>query len=1056
MRHILRSRASIHMGAFDRGLHRSRLVGAQLGLSLLMLFAVSMHAQVTTVAVQGRIYDSTGAAIPQAGVTAANAATGLTRDVTASATGDYVISTLPPGDYTVTAEKAGFQKQAKRIRLDIGAAGSLDFTLAPGQVAQEVNVEDVGEVAEPTRTMISSVISQNEIHDLPVNGRQFIDFALLAPGVTIGDTTSGSTDVIIEPVTKLSFAGQNIHYNFVAIDGADNMSTASGIQKTTPSQDAVSEFRVINTDYSTEFGRAVGGIVNIITKSGTNDFHGSVYEFFRHDKMDAKNALAAAGGFNKLRQNQFGVTLGGPIVKDKTFVFANYEGQRHSESPFYNSTVLQNIAAINAVKVNTFGLPPENLFVTRTINYDNFLVKLDHNFNTHNSMFVRYFFNDNRATNLSPLNDGFDLPSGFKNNNFRDQSLVGNLTSVISSSLVNQLSLQYAHRFFDFPTTSTQPHLEVSNVFTLGVNRGNPDFYEEGRFEIVDSVTKTLGRHTLMFGGDYNHVNTTESFPLFYPFEADFGSLSAFLGTDFVGAPHPFVIFFERFDKASGFNEPTFNTSVYQGSAISSAVRNEARGELGHTYQGAFIQDKWRVSNNLTVNYGLRWEGENWPKAAINSPNKNFDPRAGFSYALGTSRNVVLRAGGGLFHGTIPSPLLMCQLPSCGGVIGKFPGRENIQDNLNANTRLSAFGSDPFTMATAFSQMVGPSLTTATYPAGALDATIVRFAQNHRPPYGAQMSASLEFQPTRDTVVDITGLHVRSIHLGSFYNVNQPNPSGQLPFHDSRGDLGLKNMYCANFPCFPPVIAPGVRCAVFTGCPVPAGFVGFAVDFEADSRWDAQWDGLLVTFNKRVTHHFGFGTSYTWGKGIDDGPNPSFVLIPQDSSNFRAERAISSDYVKHRFVGNATFTGPEHMNAVLNGWQLGLIMTFESPHYFTKFAGFDANGDIFGNNDRVGIEPRNTFRGDTYQTIDTRVSRTFAVSERTRLEALVEAFNLFNTLNVHYYNTAYGASDFCPAGGPTYCGTGPFYIEGSPNPSYGTPRALFNPRQLQLALRLTW
>ena len=160
MTHILRSRTSIHMRAFDRGLHRSSLFVAWLGLTLLTLFALSMHAQVTTVAVQGRIYDSTGAAIPQAGVTAANAATGLTRDVTASATGDYVISTLPPGDYTVTAEKAGFQKQAKRIRLEIGAAGSLDFTLRR-TVAQEVNVEDVGEVAEPTRTMISSVISQN-------------------------------------------------------------------------------------------------------------------------------------------------------------------------------------------------------------------------------------------------------------------------------------------------------------------------------------------------------------------------------------------------------------------------------------------------------------------------------------------------------------------------------------------------------------------------------------------------------------------------------------------------------------------------------------------------------------------------------------------------------------------------------------------------------------------------------------------------------------------------------------------------------------------------------
>ena len=151
----------------------------------------------------------------------------------------------------------------------------VDFNLSVGQVAEEVTVQDVGEVAEPTRIMVSSVIDSQKIEDLPVNGRQFIDFALLAPGVTIGDTTSGSTDVIIEPVTKLSFAGQNIHYNFVAVDGADNMSTASGIQKTTPSQDAVEEFRVINSSYSTEFGRAVGGIVNIITKSGTNNLHGS-------------------------------------------------------------------------------------------------------------------------------------------------------------------------------------------------------------------------------------------------------------------------------------------------------------------------------------------------------------------------------------------------------------------------------------------------------------------------------------------------------------------------------------------------------------------------------------------------------------------------------------------------------------------------------------------------------------------------------------------------------------------------------------------------------------
>src|SRR5437016_11989235 len=325
--------------------------------------------------------------------------------------------------------------------------------------------------------------------------------------------------------------------------------------------------------------------------------------------------------------------------------------------------------------------------------------------------------------------------------------------------------------------------MEVSNVFTLGVNRGNPDFYEEGRFELVDSVTKTLGKHTLSFGGDFNRLSTTESFPLFYPFEADFSSINTFLGTgkgdDFVGAPHPFVIFFERFDAASGFNEPTLDTSVYQGKAISSAVRNQAKGTLDHTYEGLYVQDKWRATNNLTVNYGLRWEGETWPAAALNNPLKNFDPRAGFSYAIGSARGVVIRGGAGLFHGQIPSPLLMCQIPSCGG-LSKYPGRENIQDDLNAKTRLSAFGSDPFTMAGALSALLPSASTTAIYPSPALDAVIVRFVKNHKPPYGAQASLGFEVQPFKDAVLDITGMHVRGVHLGSFYNVNQPDAN---PFY---------------------------------------------------------------------------------------------------------------------------------------------------------------------------------------------------------------------------------------------------------------------------------
>ncbi len=1039
---------------------KSLRAGSQAGRSALSLIAfaslvLTVQAQVVTVSIQGRVYDSTGAAISEAIVKAVNGATGFSRTVTASAMGDYQISFLPVGDYTVAAEKPGFKKQAKKVHLDIGASANVDFDLSVGQVSEEVTVQDVGEVAEPTRIMVSSVIDSQKIQDLPVNGRQFIDFALLAPGVTIGDTTSGSTDVIIEPVTKLSFAGQNIHYNFVAVDGADNMSTASGIQKTTPSQDAVEEFRVINSSYSTEFGRAVGGIVNIITKSGTNSLHGSLYEYFRNDVLDAPSPLAAAG-FNKLRQNQFGATLGGPIRKDKTFFFGNYEGQRHVESPFYNSTVLTNINAINAVKVNTWGLPAENLHVDRGINYDNFLGKINHTFNDRQSVFVRYFFNDQRSTNLSPLNDGFDLPSGFKNNTFRDQSIVGNLVSTFSPSLVNELRLQYAHRFFDFPTTSTQPHLEVSNVFTLGVNRGNPDFYEEGRFEIVDNVTKSWGKHTISFGGDFNRVGTTESFPLFYPFEADFANLGAFLGNDFVGAPHPFVIFFERFDKASGFNETSFDPSVYQGTSVSSAIRNQAKGTLDHTYEGLYLQDKWRATNSLTINYGLRWEGETWPAAALNNPLKNFDPRAGFAYAPGGHSGFVIRGGAGLFHG---------QIPSCGG-LSKYPGREGIQDDLNSNTRLSAFGADPFTNAGALNALLHAGQTTADYPAGSLEAVIVRFVKNHKPPYGAQASLGFEVQPFKDTILSITGMHVRGVHLGSFYNVNQPDANtfyntgaeaASHTLHDSHGNAGPKNYYCGTTgPTNPTDCLPGTLFGVIPNIRT----FPFGVDFEADSKWDSQWDALLVNFNKRLTHHVGWGLSYTWSKGIDNGPNPSFVLIPQDTCCFDRERAVSADYVKHRFVANATLEGPKHLNPIVNGWQMGMIVSLETPHYFTKFAGFDSNGDIFGNNDRVGIDPRNTFQGDGYQSVDMRISRTFKLTEKIRLEGIAEAFNLLNTLNIRFFNTAYGAADFCNfAADPAAQGCTPTPSgnrEGSPNPSYGTPRAIFNPRQVQFALRLAW
>jgi hypothetical protein len=1026
-----------------------RCAAVALCLGLLLILSNSLMAQTVTSSVQGRVYDTTGAAIPEATVTAVNSDTGVSRTGNASATGDYQITLLPPGDYTVTAEKGGFKKSAKKVHLVLGAAGTVDFNLAVGQVTQEVSVQDVGEVAEPTRTMVSSVIDEQKIQDLPVNGRQFIDFALLAPGVKIGDTTSGSTDVIIEPVTKLSFAGQNIHYNFIAVDGADNISTASGTQKYTPSQEGVREFRVINSSYSTEFGRAVGGIVNIITKSGTNTLHGSVYEYFRNDKLDAGSILASSdpatctvpgvvssGGckkLNKLRQNQFGFTVGGPLIKNRTFFFGNYEGQRRRESPYYNSIILNNIDAINAfetgIGINT-ATNGENLGVTRNTDYNNLLLRLDHAINNKNNLFVRYFFNDGTLKNYSPLNDGFDMPSGFKNNSDKDHSIVGNLSTSVTPSLVNELRVQYAHRNYDFPTATSIPHMEIANQFTIGVNRGNPDFYRETRFELVDSLTKNLGKHTLSFGGDYNWVRTTESFPLFYPFETTFLCINPGPGACAISnlQDHdPVVIFFERvhppFDPTV---ETHFDVSDFQLKHYPDAVRNTAVGTLDHTYSGVYAQDNWRATQHMTINLGVRSDWETWPSRALNTQ-IGVDPRLGIAYSLGTSRNVVIRAGIGLFHGIVPAPLLACQVPSCGGQTQFRPQ----EDALNSVTQLFGFASGVgpgSPMQAAFNSLV----TTGTYPDSAGipgftgPATIVRFTKDHRQPYGIQHSLAVEFEPMKDTVLNISYLRTHGVHLGSFYNINQaPSPAGPIcGLHDSRGNTGCKEQFV----------------------PASANFLFF----EADSRWYSEFDGLLINMNRRMTHHVAYGISYTWSKSLDNGPNPSFVLIPQNSFDFRAEKALSADHVAHRFVGNATFAGPTKKNFLVNDWQLSTIVSLESPHYFTKFAGLDTNGDGFPINDRVGIEPRDTFKGDSFQSVDLRISRVFKINEKLSLQGLAESFNTMNTVNVRFFNTTYTAPDFIPVGTP---GT---FREGSPNPNYGTPRAIFNPRQIQFALRLTW
>src|SRR5260370_19237819 len=292
------------------------------------------YSQATTAFAQlnGTVRDASGGFVARGAVGLGEVDTNREYAAASNEPGLYVVPNLPPGRYELSIEYKGFAKYTQTgIVLSVGQAATIDVTLKIASGGEKVVVTMETPVIEPTRTEVSQVIATQQIESLPISGRLFTDFALLSPGVATGRTSLQST--FTDPATtRISFGGQRDLNNAVTVDDADNINTATGSQRATPSQEAVSEFRVVNNSFGAEYGRALGGIVNIVTKSGTNEMHGSVYDYLQNNATNARSILTLPG-FNTLRQNQFGATLVGPIRKDKTFFFANYEVQRRGPTP---------------------------------------------------------------------------------------------------------------------------------------------------------------------------------------------------------------------------------------------------------------------------------------------------------------------------------------------------------------------------------------------------------------------------------------------------------------------------------------------------------------------------------------------------------------------------------------------------------------------------------------------------------------------------------------------------------------------------------------------------
>ncbi len=983
------------------------------------MFVSTANAQVgATAELSGVVLDPSSRIIAGHTIKLLRAETGQSRTARTSESGLYRFADLAPGHYEITAEAEGFAPLRVSVELTVAERAVLDLHFALAQSRQEAAVVAEAQAAEPTRTDLSEVIDARQIVDLPINGRQFLDFVLLTPNVHRGLSNVANPSTPGEPnQIDLSFAGLHESTTLVMVDGADNMNKVFGRARSTPSQEAVEEFRVLNDSYDPALGPATAGVVSIVTKSGTTDLHGSIYDYFRNNALDARNILAPAG-FDELRQNQFGATLGGPVTKSKLFYFVNYEGQRRQESPFYSSILLNNLAAINRTK-ESFGLPPEVLAgVLRQTNYDAVLGRADYQASDRSVFSVSYRFHEDRDTNLPAATNQLSAPSNFRNANIDDHVGTVNWTYSFSPNTVNQAMLQFANRDFTFPSVTDQPHLEIANTLDMGRHFNAVDGYKEFRFEAGDAMTWVRGNHMIRAGGDVSPTSDHFFYDPFDPAYIVFPNLSAFLGT----APFtaPFIVTF-------GFSEAPDGTRPAAPSGFTAPANLPAYNSYVHTSNaqtsvGLFVQDQWRISPKLTLNYGLRWDANLMPEQVFERYYKAVQPRAGIAYSV--NDRITLRAGAGYFQGEAYSLVyLIAQVAGQDADFGLPQGNTYAVFN---NVLHNPFYSNPAVATAQALQFlhtgVYPVLNPVNFaPAQQFVSTVKRY--NHGGPYSYQWNAQMDARLARDLTLSISYLGVRGLELPSAYGGNVAPTNLTLP--DGRADYAVASGSTVAR-TLDPLVSP------------------LSLFFDASGQ--STYESGTATLVKRFSGHYSLNANYAWSHTIDDSADPSLNGYPQDPYRRYLERANSKQDVPQRFVTTFLAEGPAR--GWLRDFRLAIIGTAQSATYYNVFAGMDVNHDGNANTDRVGLLGRDTYRGDRLVDFDVRLARTFHIAERIHAEVLAEAFNILNTLSVTDINTVYGSG--------TLIGPVPTQF-GQPVPaplaSFGTIRATAPPRQIQFALR---
>ena len=983
--------------------------------------------------ITGTVTDSSGARVPDATVVVSNPSKGLSRSLKTNGAGIFSSGSLQPdSNYDVKVVKSGFKEaEVRNITIQVGQLVDLSFNLVVTGSAVEVNVSAEAPVVDSLKTGVSQVVDGQQILNLPINGRRVDAFVLLTPGVT--------TDGTFGLLSFRGVAGGNAFLN----DGNDttqqyyNENAGRTRISANISQDTVQEFQVI-TGGSAEFGRASGGVVNTVTKSGGNQVHGTAFWFFRNQNFNARDRYA--NFVPDETRNQFGGSIGGPIKKDKLFYFFNTEItrrdfpliSRHTNAPLFNSqgqfvaTCTATPAACDAARkyIDRF-----NAVIPRTANQELLFGKIDYQLNNKNTIsasfnYLRWISPNGIQTSAVQTNGSAFNSNGLSTVRTRNGRLAW--TNLTSPSIVNEFRFGwFKDRLFDdFNSDLLTPGFKGA-LSINGVTVGNANYLPrvqptEDRFQFADTLSWTVGRHLFKFGFDTAQTRDVQD-----QLNGRFGS--------FV---YPtFTAFATDFSNPTAKNWQSYSQTF--GDPLSTVWIRD---------YNLFAQDQFRVNARLTLNYGLRYELANFTQPAkanpeyaltgrIPEPKKNFAPRLGIAYQLVPDKTI-LRASWGMFYARFPGALITTL-----NTVNVQQVSINLQSSRPADVANGPSFPGPLPSLGAIAAQGGTSVTYA--------------GPNFRTPYTMQGDIGVEQKIGRKSSLTLSWAFNRGVRLIQIRDANV-------------GALGAPVTYRIND-------SSGTAVGSFTtntylaANRVDTRYQRVNVLESASNLW---YNSLLVQFrnqNLKFGPVNGQGSiSYTWAHTIDEnignaGSNLFFNGGPSSlyNGNYRYEKGSSPLDQRHRLVVAETFDfkpykgGTKSVQYLANDWQLSLLGTFASAFAATPTvsvsgtpfpgAAFNSSFNGLGGDNRVPFLSRASLDIDQLRRIDARITKSFPIKERFSARFSFEAFNLLNTPS----DTSRRSGAYILSGGAF----NPVANYGEGTQSGGFPDGT-SARRLQLSLRL--